>query len=387
MYFKGGRLIITKSRIVDYILAMFVLIVIPVSGFFLLNTQVNLDPKLYVISSLSGMYFICWSVTIEILFASILMRYKILSSIIFMFLAPILIFYSFNYLGYVSLDIKDFAEAGFSFVFGASVAVGYTLIRPRGKNMEFKIPKMSYKKNRNACFIVSSLPTTYGIYWLLLNQINLGIGYLSLALGAISIGLAFHSLEISEQSDKKMEILEKSNFDRILGLLEERRLNLRGKTISLIKAVDFDVRNHSKLQDKNLIMNIDEYEIYFCFTIWLCLTNLRQIDKIKSRISKDDKLYTMHFVNNLFADLVDGLQFLKMYYNPAYEISGNYPDQIIDISNIGLQFQEICKEKPEQCEQIIVNKNILIGKLKFTPLINIVTEGSKIKTKKRKPSK
>ncbi len=359
----------------------------PISGFFLLNNQVSLDPRLYVISSLSGMYFICWSVTIEILFASILWRYKILSFIVFMFLAPILIFYSFNYLGYVSLNIKDFAEAGFSFIFGASVAVGYNLIKPRGKNMDLQMPKMSYKKNRNACFIIATFLAIYGGYWIVQNQINLGIGYLSLALGAISIGIAFHSLEISEQSDKKMEILEKSNFDRILGLLEERRLNLREKTISLNKAVDFEVRSHGKLQDKNLIMNIAEYEIYFCFTIWLCLTNLRQIDKLKSRILKDDKLCTMHFVNNLFADLVDGLQFLKMYYNPVYEISGNYPDQIIGISTIGLQFLDVCKEKPEQCEQIIVNKNVLIGKQKFIPVIRMVKEENKNKRKKGKVPK
>lgn len=198
-----------------------------------------------------------------------------------------------------------------------------------------------------------------------ISEINRWIFSIGLAL--VSLGIAFHSIVNSKESDKKMEILEKSNFDRILGLLEERRLNLREKTISLNKAVDFEIRSQGKLQDKNLIMNIAEYEIYLCFTIWLCLTNLRQIDKLKSRISKDDKLYTMHFVNNLFVDLVDGLQFLKMYYNPVYEISGNYPDQIISISNIGLQFQDICNEKPEQCEQIIVNKNILIGKLKFTP--------------------
>jgi len=122
-----------KSRIVDFVLAFIVMLVIPLVGFFTINHFVPLYPTLYVISSLSGFYVICFLAMIEINKNLKRIYWKAINYVLFIAILPLLAFYSFDFITPIQLTSQHFAEAGFSYIFSIGVAAGFELLRPRKK--------------------------------------------------------------------------------------------------------------------------------------------------------------------------------------------------------------------------------------------------------------
>lgn len=120
-----------KDRVIDYLLGGIILMVIPQITFFSISSITLLDPKIYVIASLSGFYFICWSATIEILKRKMNLIPKVLYIILFMGIMPISAYYTFDFASPISFTTSYFGEAGFGFVFSACLAVGFELMRPK----------------------------------------------------------------------------------------------------------------------------------------------------------------------------------------------------------------------------------------------------------------
>jgi hypothetical protein len=122
-----------KSRIIDYFLAVICLMVIPIIGYIAISSITPLNPILYVISSLSGFYIICFLVMIEIHRQIKSIYWKIVNFILLILAIPLLGFYGFDLITPISLSSHHFAEAGFSYIFSAGVAAGYELLIPRKK--------------------------------------------------------------------------------------------------------------------------------------------------------------------------------------------------------------------------------------------------------------
>jgi hypothetical protein len=122
-----------KDRLIDYILGIIVLMVIPQIAFFALNSITPLNPIIYVIASLGGFYFICFSLTILVMKEKMKLMLKSLYIFILMIILPILGYYAFDFVSLVPLNTTYFAEAGFSFVFSLCVVVGFKLIMPKEK--------------------------------------------------------------------------------------------------------------------------------------------------------------------------------------------------------------------------------------------------------------
>lgn len=118
-----------KSRFVDFVLAFIVMLVIPLVGFFTINHFVTLHPTLYVISSLSGFYVICFLAMIEINKNLKRIYWKAINYVLFIAIIPALAFYSFDLITPIQLTSQHFAEAGFSYIFSIGVAAGFELLR------------------------------------------------------------------------------------------------------------------------------------------------------------------------------------------------------------------------------------------------------------------
>ena len=131
---------INKSRILDYILAFIVLLIIPSIGFYLISSITPLEPILYVIASLSGFFIICFLSMLEIHRNLKSKSWKAINFILLIMIIPVLGFYGFDLIIPIQLTSQHFAEAGFSYLFSLCVTVGYKLMLPY-KNNNFNLGK------------------------------------------------------------------------------------------------------------------------------------------------------------------------------------------------------------------------------------------------------
>lgn len=207
-------------------------------------------------------------------------------------------------------------------------------------------------------------------HYITYKQLGVALGFLSVCIGFTSILIAYHSYKISieskaiaEKSDEKMAIVENMNFQRIKGLFRERRLTLREKRIKLEKAIK-QTPKENKDTTIHLKWQINEYEIYFSFSIWISLTYLQQIETLKERVPKKEQQSVIHIVYNFFMELLEGRDFLIEHYDKKYSINGNYPSQIRDMYSIISTFSVFTKEpkkvKVNELQNLrdILSKNI-----------------------------
>jgi len=229
--------------------------------------------------------------------------------------------------------------------------------------------KLSWIELRNLFLLVSVVSLFIGLIFLIiglgLNLINLAESakwLISIGVATVSIGIACHSVVISEQSDEKLRIIEKMNFNRLRGLLVERRLSLRGKMLGLKKSVALEITNNKSIKDQILIRAIYEFEIYYSFSIWQSLVYLRQINDLKNRLTKKEKKLILHIIRNLFVDLKEGLYFLRNVMKRDYNIDNNYTGQIQSMFDIIKNFN-VHDEEQQFYEDLIIAKKSLKDKI------------------------
>ena len=121
----------SRARIIDFVLAFIVMVVIPITGYYTINSIVSLPTTLYIVSSLSGFYVICFLAMIEIHRNLSRIYWKLINYLIFIFVIPVLAFYLFDLITPINLSSQHFGEAGFSYIFSAGVAAGFELLRPK----------------------------------------------------------------------------------------------------------------------------------------------------------------------------------------------------------------------------------------------------------------
>ena len=92
---------------------------------------------MYVIVSLSGFYFICWSASIEILKRKKKLIPKVVYLVLLMVILPISAYFTFDIVSPISFDTSYMGEAGFGFIFSACVAVAYEFMKPKTNKNNF----------------------------------------------------------------------------------------------------------------------------------------------------------------------------------------------------------------------------------------------------------
>jgi len=146
-----------------------------------------------------------------------------------------------------------------------------------------------------------------------IKQTPIGNNILFLGLATISIGLAGFSLKLSEESDKKMEILSKDTFLDIAGELEDRRLALKNMRLQL-----------EHMQELDNYINIVEYQTakinyhnQLSYSIWKCFTDVKRVELFKDYLRSQEYLEDMqekmlNYVHEYYKELILGRDFLNM---------------------------------------------------------------------------
>ena len=124
------------KRIRNIIIGASVIVLFPNVAFFILDYDLflmegqHLEPNLYIISTIAAMWSVGFKLTFDILMSKADRREKIASFIIFYLILPIIFILSLQKIVPIPISTSMVARAGFSFVYGTSVMVGYDFIKP-----------------------------------------------------------------------------------------------------------------------------------------------------------------------------------------------------------------------------------------------------------------
>ena len=118
---------------IRYIIASIIIVVVPITVFVLIGILSRpLDPIIYMVATITGWCMICYSAAMKILSSNADRKEKIISILIFMFIAPLIGILCFIYLPLpIIITTEHTTDALFSWVFGACIAVGFELILPK----------------------------------------------------------------------------------------------------------------------------------------------------------------------------------------------------------------------------------------------------------------
>jgi len=125
-----------KKRIINYILALIIILTIPVVTFYVLSLYLisigipPLDPILYVIASITGLSTMYFWITMDVIASKAHLLIKLLF-LILMITSPFIGYYGFSFVTPVPITTEHFARAMFGYVFGISIGAGYELMKPR----------------------------------------------------------------------------------------------------------------------------------------------------------------------------------------------------------------------------------------------------------------
>jgi hypothetical protein len=122
-----------KSLISKLPLVGFFMIIVPIVGFLAINLFTPLEPLLYVISSLSGFYIICFLVMIELWKGLESKLQKGICFLIFVLVLPVVFFFFIDILIPINLTAQHYGEAGFSYFFSIGVTAGYEILISKDK--------------------------------------------------------------------------------------------------------------------------------------------------------------------------------------------------------------------------------------------------------------
>lgn len=229
-----------------------------------------------------------------------------------------------------------------------------------------------------------------GMGFLAFGNSLMGMSFMSLGLGFLSGGFGIKSIQLARQSDEKMSVVENINFHRIKGIFEDRRLTLMEKRLKLEKIISSQNPNENSRDDKSFEKwNMYEFEIYFSFSIWKCLTYLQQMEKLKERLSDGEKKSVIKLVEYLYGELYVGRKFLIDNYERNYRITGDYPKHIKSMYNI-VDNLGVSGKDEKQFDILadfrdILSENIVeIGRLKKLNEKLIQREEDKEKEKKKR---
>jgi hypothetical protein len=129
-----------QKRIRNIIIGAAIIALFPNIAFFILDYDLflmeglRLEPTLYIVSTIASAWSVGFKLTFDILTSKADKREKIASFIIFYLILPTVFILSLQKIIPVFVSTEMVARAGFSFIYGTSVLVGYDFIKP--ENLE-----------------------------------------------------------------------------------------------------------------------------------------------------------------------------------------------------------------------------------------------------------
>lgn len=187
-----------------------------------------------------------------------------------------------------------------------------------------------------------------GTFYNISNFIEAAKWVLSMGLGITSLGIAFHSIVISEESrkiagesDEKMKIVESINVRRMIDEFLDRRLMLHERLLSIKRMANYAKEKKIERENELLLYNgKSDFEIYYIFSVWVCLRYLREINKLRERLNSDNQKVIIKDTSILFNDLDWGLDFIVKNFDEKYDMGPEYKSQIKQIYDIVSDFNE-----------------------------------------------
>ena len=114
-----------KDRLLDFKLVILIVLILPMLGYFLIDSYINLNPILYATTALTGYYTLCISTSIRI-WQNKYLNNPFITVILVLIVFPTVGYYVFNL--FVPLNPTIFAGAGFGAYFGVCMELGIKLI-------------------------------------------------------------------------------------------------------------------------------------------------------------------------------------------------------------------------------------------------------------------
>jgi len=161
-------------------------------------------------------------------------------------------------------------------------------------------------------YLIIAIGFTFIISGLILNYIELEDSFIyfiiTIGIGLISIGLAFYSVKISDDSNKKMKTIVNAMVLEALSVYEDRRLYL--------------LRGRRKMIDKMLMKKIikSDMKIFrndFSFNIWKGKIDVERIEVMLEYLDVKYQIRLIQWSINLFNDIFEHTQQNKIkYYSP-----------------------------------------------------------------------
>ena len=144
--------------------------------------------------------------------------------------------------------------------------------------------------------VIATVFILFGLYFNIANFITSGKWLVFVSLALISLGIAFHSIIISYQSDEKMKAIARADFLTVVSVFENERIVLIEK---LNKALKEKLPKATTKKDKATIL--EEIVFNLNVAIWKCVTHLERAKVLKKYVEKSDQ----DTLVNYFGILVD----------------------------------------------------------------------------------
>ncbi len=186
------------------------------------------------------------------------------------------------------------------------------------------------------------------------NNLQLADGGMTLFM----LGIALLALYFSINSDEKMKHVESMNVRRMIDEFLDRRLMLHERLLSNKRTVNFAKDNKIEKENELLLYKSkSDFEIYYIFSVWVCLRYLRKINKFRERLNSNNQKVIIKDTSILFDDFNWGLDFIRENIDKKYKIDPEYKDQINQIFDIVSNFPEF--ENSKFKTNIVKKRNLL----------------------------
>jgi len=130
-----------------------------------------------------------------------------------------------------------------------------------------------------------------------------------------SLGIALFAIGLSIKSDERMVAVADSVFLEVIGIFEDKRLNLKTKRTQLMKIGKDKYKKNTVCYEMLSIEFFDELS----FSIWKCYTYLQRAKVLKNWLSTPYESKIIHYSTEYFAELLMGRNFRNMIITSEYK--------------------------------------------------------------------
>jgi len=164
----------------------------------------------------------------------------------------------------------------------------------------------------------------------------IGLTLLPLGLATLSLGLSLHSQDIAGNSDNKVQSIANANFLRVIGQLEDRRIELASPQIRVENTED----------------GLQVWETTKLYTIrpintWKCLTYIREAEELM-KFSNIEKPYIDRLVN-LF------IKYIETISHTSHDFTNEEMSHVLSMYKHIFEIKNINRDHRTKANEILKN--------------------------------